>query len=89
VDESARQEAVVAWPVNERRRLLAAERPGQHLRTGESSLAQMVELGKLSASLDDVDLGIRTDILQAEQVNLAEQSRSRPDRWFAARRMTA
>src|SRR5215471_12888894 len=73
VDESARQEVVISWPVDERRRLLAAERASLHLRTGESGLAELVELGKIGAGLDDVDLGVGTDILQAELVNLAEQ----------------
>ena len=73
VDESARQEVIVAWPVDERRRLLKAERASLHLRKGESGLAQLVELGKISAGLDDVDLGVCTDLLEADLVNLAEQ----------------
>ena len=32
--------------------------PHLHLRKGESGLAQLVELGKISAGLDDVDLGV-------------------------------
>src|SRR5215472_2479588 len=73
VDESARQEVVVAWPVDERRGVLAAERASLHLRTGESGLAELIELSHIGAGLDDVDLGVGTDILQAELVNLAEQ----------------
>ena len=63
MDESARQEVIVAWPVDERRRLLKAERASLHLRKGESGLAQLVELGKISAGLDDVDLGVCADVL--------------------------
>jgi hypothetical protein len=48
VDESACQEVIVARPVDERRRLLGAERASSHLRKGESGLAQLVELGKIS-----------------------------------------
>jgi hypothetical protein len=44
-----------------------------HLRRGERSLAEPVELGKISAGLDDVDLGVCTDVYEAELVNLAEQ----------------
>src|SRR5215472_16359578 len=44
-----------------------------HLRKGESGLAELVELGKISAGLDDVDLGVCTDVREAELVNLAEQ----------------
>ena len=58
MDESARQEVIAAWPVDERRRLLEAERATLHLRKGESGLAQLVKLGKISAGLDDVDLGV-------------------------------
>ena len=76
MDESARQEVIVAWPVDERRRLRKAERADLHLRKGESGLPQLIELGKISAGLDDVYLGVCTDILQAELVNLA--SRDRP-----------
>jgi hypothetical protein len=54
VDESARQEVIVAWPVDERRRLFEAERSSLHLRKGESGLAQLVELGKISAGPDDL-----------------------------------
>ena len=73
MDESARQEVFVAWPVDERRRLLEAERASLHLRKGESGLAELVELGKISAGSDDVDLGVCTDVCEAELVNLAEQ----------------
>jgi len=73
VDESARQEVIVAWPVDQCRRLRKAEGSGFHLRKGESGLAELVELGKISAGLDDVDLGVCTDVYQAEVVNLAEQ----------------
>ena len=73
VDESARQEVIVAWPVDECRRLRKAEGPSLHLRKGESGLAELVELGKISAGLDDVDLGVCTDVCEAELVNLAEQ----------------
>src|SRR5690348_18387946 len=73
MDESARQEVILAWPVDERRRLLPAEHAGVHLRAGQSGLAQLVELGKVSASLDDVDLGVRADVGEAELVNLAQQ----------------
>jgi hypothetical protein len=73
VDEPARQEVIVAWPVNQRRGLRWAERASLYLRKGESGLAQLVELGKISAGLDDVDLGVGADILEAELVNLAEQ----------------
>ncbi|HJY74574.1 MAG TPA: hypothetical protein VJ347_22595, partial [Streptosporangiaceae bacterium] len=73
MDESARQEVILAWPAGDRRRLLEAERASLHLRNGESGLAQLVELGKISAGLDDVDLGVCADIPQAELVNLAEQ----------------
>jgi hypothetical protein len=66
VDESARQEVIVAWPVDERRRLLEAERANFHLRKGESGLAELVELGKIGAGLDDVDLGVCTDICEAQ-----------------------
>jgi hypothetical protein len=41
VDESARQEVIVAWPVDECRRLLEAEGANLHLRKGESGLAQL------------------------------------------------
>ena len=58
MDESARQEVIVAWPVDERRRLRTAEGSGLHLRKGERGLAELVELGKISAGLDDVDLGV-------------------------------
>ena len=68
MDESARQEVVVAWPIDERRGLLGGERASFHLRKGESGLAQLVELGKVSAGLDDVDLGVGADILEAELV---------------------
>ena len=73
VDESARQEVIVAWPVDQCRRLRKAEGSGFHLRKGESGLAELVELGKISAGSDDVDLGVGTDIRQAELVHLAEQ----------------
>jgi hypothetical protein len=73
VDESARQEVIVAWSVDECRRLRKAKGPGLHLRKGESGLAERVELGKLSADLDDVDLGVCAEVSEAEQVNLAEQ----------------
>src|SRR5579863_4900917 len=73
VDESARQEVILAWPARQRRRLFEAERPSLHLRTGQSGLAQLVELGKIRAGLDDVDLGVGTNVLQAGLVNLAEQ----------------
>jgi hypothetical protein len=45
MDESAPQEVLLAWPVDQRCRLLQAERPGVHLRKGQSGLAQLVELG--------------------------------------------
>jgi hypothetical protein len=54
VDESARQEVIVAWPAGDGRRLLDAERAGLHLRKGESGLAQLVELGQISAGPDDL-----------------------------------
>jgi hypothetical protein len=73
MDESAPQEVLLAWPAGQRSRLLQAERPGVHLRKGQSGLAQLVELGQIRAGLDDVDLGVCTDIGQAEPVNLAEQ----------------
>jgi hypothetical protein len=73
VDESARQEVIVAWPVDECRRLRKAEGPSLHPRKGESGLAELVELGKISAGLDDVDLGVGPDVCEAELVNLAEQ----------------
>ena len=43
---------------HERRRLRTAEGSGLHLRKGERGLAELVELGKISAGLDDVDLGL-------------------------------
>ena len=46
VDESACQEVVVAWSVDDCRRLSRAEGPTLHLRTGKSGLAELVELGK-------------------------------------------
>ena len=64
---------MVAWSVDERRRLSRVKGTNLHLRTGESSLAEVVELGKLSAGLDDVDLGVCTDVCEPELVNLAEQ----------------
>jgi hypothetical protein len=73
VDKSARQEVIVAWPVDECRRLCTAEGSSLHLRKGESGLAELVELGKIGAGLDDVDLGVCTDVCEAELVNLAEQ----------------
>jgi len=39
VDESARQKAIVAWPVDECRRLSKAEGSNSYLRKGESGLA--------------------------------------------------
>ncbi len=74
VDESACQEVSVAWSVDECRRFLKAEGPSLHLRRGESGLTELVELGKISAGLDDVDLGVCTDVCEAELVNLAEQN---------------
>src|SRR5262249_39794030 len=71
VDKSARQEVIVAWPVDECRRIRTAEGSGLHLRKGESGLAELVELGKISAGLNDVDLGVCTDVCEAELVNLA------------------
>jgi hypothetical protein len=56
VDEPARQEVILAWPAGERRRLLQAEGPGLHLGKGESGLAELVELGKLSAGLGMIHL---------------------------------
>jgi hypothetical protein len=44
-----------------------------HLGNGESSLAASVELGKISARLDDVDLGVCTDVRETELVNLPQQ----------------
>ena len=44
-----------------------------HLRLGESDLAELVELGKVSSGLDDVDLRVGTDVYQTELVDLAEQ----------------
>src|SRR5580704_2791076 len=73
VNESAGQEVVVAGPAADRRRLLGTESASLHLRRSESGLAQLVELGKTCAGFDDVDLGVRADILQAEFLNLAEQ----------------
>ena len=73
MDKSARQEVTVAWPVDECRRPRTAEGSNLHLRKGESGLAELVELGKISVGLDDVDLGVRTDVGEAELVNLAEQ----------------
>ena len=73
MDESPRKEVTLARPVNDRRCLLEAERASLYLRTGEGGLAQLVELGKVSAGLNDVDLGVGTDTLRAELVNLAAQ----------------
>jgi len=73
VDKSARQEVIVAWAVDERCRLRTANGSSLHLRKGESGLAELVELGKIGAGLDDVNLRVRTDVGEAEQVNLAEQ----------------
>ncbi len=49
-----------------------AKGPNVHLRAGESGLAELVELGKISAGLDDVDLGGSTDVCEPELVDLAE-----------------
>jgi hypothetical protein len=73
LDESARQEVIVAWSVGECRRLRKAERASLYLREGEGRLAELVELSKISAGLDDVDLGVCADACEAELVNLAEQ----------------
>jgi hypothetical protein len=73
VDESACQKIVVTWSVDKCRRLSWAEGPNLHLRTSESGLAELVELGKISAGLDDVDLGIGTNVYEVELVNLAEE----------------
>jgi hypothetical protein len=65
VDESTCQEVIVARAVDERRRILQAQGSNLHLRNGESGLAELVELGKVSAGLDDVDLGVGTDVREA------------------------
>ena len=61
------------WSVGDCRRLRNAEGPNSHLRKGQRSLAEPIELGKISAGLDDVDLGVCPDVREAEVVNLAEQ----------------
>lgn len=73
VDESARQEVIVGWPVDQCPRLCQAQGPGLRLRKGESGLAERVELGKISAGLDDVDLRVGTDVCEAELVNMTQQ----------------
>ena len=73
VDEAARQEVIVAWSVGDCRRLHKAEDPSLHLRKGERSLAELIELGEISTGLDDVDLGVCPDVREAELVNSAEQ----------------
>jgi hypothetical protein len=59
--------------VGECRLLRKAERASLYLREGEGRLAELVELSKISAGLDDVDLGVCADACEAELVNLAEQ----------------
>ena len=73
VDEAARQEVIVAWSVGDCRRLHKAEDPSLHLRKGERSLAELIELGEISTGLDDVYLGVCPDVREAELVNSAEQ----------------
>jgi hypothetical protein len=66
VDKSARQEVIVARSLYEFGRPSRTKGPDLYLRTSESGLIELVELGKISARLNDVDLGICADIYEAE-----------------------